>query len=119
MPADLNIKALIEQNNSFTHANSVRCAPPIHQLVENCLEWERKGVPFVVQGVSLDAGVDSPFSGSTEWLKTLSGIRGQLFLRIRTNPISDAVLEPPTNPLDDADRVNPEVGQGSPNVLQY
>jgi hypothetical protein len=77
MSTDLDIKALVEQQNSFIHANSVNCALPIRKLVTSCLEWERKGVPFVLQGVS-STGSETPFGSSTRWLKTLSNINGQL-----------------------------------------
>jgi hypothetical protein len=71
MPTDFDIETLIEQENSFVRANSVECSLPIHKVVTSCLEWEREGVPFVVQGVPLDTGSETPFGVSTKWLRTL------------------------------------------------
>ena len=71
MPTDFDIETLIEQENSFLRANSVAYTLPINEVVTSCLEWERDGVPFVVQGVPLDTGSETPFSVSTKWLRTL------------------------------------------------
>lgn len=77
MPTDLDVETLIEQENSFVRANSVKCSLPIHKVATSCVEWERDGVPFVVQGVSLDEGPETPFGVSTKWLRTLFGTSGQ------------------------------------------
>ena len=77
MSADFNIETLVEQENSFVHAISVGFGPPIHKFVTSCIEWERKGIPFVVRGIPLDAGSEPPFDNSTEWLKTLSSTGGK------------------------------------------
>lgn len=79
MPTDFNIEALIEQENSFVHANSVDSASPIHKVVTSCLEWERNGDPFVVRGVPLSGDPESPFRGpmAESWLKSLSSTRGR------------------------------------------
>ena len=71
MPTDLDIQALIVQGNSFVRVNSIAWDAPILEIVTNCHEWERMGIPFVIRGISLDSGSETPFDGSTEWLKTL------------------------------------------------
>lgn len=76
MFTNFNIETLIEQDNSFVRANSVGSGPPIHKLVTSCLEWEQKGVPFVVRGVPLDKSSERPFEDPTPWLKMLSGAGG-------------------------------------------
>jgi hypothetical protein len=81
MPTDFDIAPLIEQKNSFSLANSVSFITPVHKLVTSCLEWEQKGLPFIVQGIPLD-GQDAPFNTSTDWLRRLSSTSGQFFLSL-------------------------------------
>ena len=79
MSTDFDITPLIEQKNSFSLTNTIPFVSPVQKLVTNCLQWERDGLPFVVQGIPLD-GQEAPFNTSTDWLRKLSGVGGQFFL---------------------------------------
>ena len=80
MSTDLNIEALLNQNNSFVRASTVEFNSAIHKRITSCLELEHKGVPFIVHGVPLDVGPEAPFDNSTEWLKRLSSMAGKVSL---------------------------------------
>ena len=108
MSTDFNIAPLIEQENSFSLAKSVAFASPVHKLVTSCLDWERKGLPFIVQGVPLDASSEGPFDSSIEWLKRLSGTSGQYFSSFSgytQNRSQDVVLGSSANRLGNTDQV--------------
>jgi hypothetical protein len=77
MPTDLDVKTLVERGGSFVYAESIDYAAPTRKVVMSCLEWNREGIPFVIQGVPLDVGSETPFDGSTEWLKKLLSTRGR------------------------------------------
>lgn len=78
MSTDLSIGALLKKGSSFVCANSVSYASTSASIVRNCLEWERDGVPFVIQGVSLDTGAgEEIFDRSTDWLEKLASGTGK------------------------------------------
>lgn len=85
MPTDLDIEALIEQENSFVRATSIAHTLPIHKIVANCRELEREGIPFIIEGITLDTGSETPFGGSNKWMNKLLSTSGQSPPRFERN----------------------------------